>query len=331
MWINLIIVRFMWLVIGYWHLVISENIDIDLSVDRSNWENPLDPLSNYIKCNEDHVKQFVNCQYQLAKCSKSLVDKSVNMHHKVSDPTLKHIIRNILERLNVDILKVREVNCVAKVYINAADVQILRKYLNSEDDSITVREQIRAILEQFVLPEIVAERLSRSKFNSVDRCKTKNILSNLYKSFMGYFHFFSSQKDECLQYYEDTFVDPFYKISALDIISDVFSNFVLTPLGIFGHHFKVFIHEYYSDSTLVLIIVKTVVACIFYFTSSVDRKISSDVAARVGNIIQRLSIDPPGSAISSAHDQPYSVQPHVSINNMKEMRPGRYRSLSVGR
>lgn len=28
------------------------------------------------------------------------------MHHKVSDPTLKHIIRNILERLNVDILKV---------------------------------------------------------------------------------------------------------------------------------------------------------------------------------------------------------------------------------
>lgn len=67
------------------------------------------------------------------------------------------------------------------------------------------------------------------------------------------------------------------------------------------------------------------------FTSSVDRKISSDVAARVGNIIQRLSIDPPGSAISSAHDQPYSVQPHVSINNMKEMRPGRYRSLSVGR
>lgn len=62
----------MWLVIGYWHLVISENIDIDLSVDRSNWENPLDPLSNYIKCNEDHVKQFVNCQYQLAKCSKSV-------------------------------------------------------------------------------------------------------------------------------------------------------------------------------------------------------------------------------------------------------------------
>lgn len=45
-------------------------------------------------------------------------------------------------------------NCVANVYINAADVQILRKYLNSEDDSITVREQIRAILEQFVLPVI---------------------------------------------------------------------------------------------------------------------------------------------------------------------------------
>lgn len=61
-------------------------------------------------------------------------------------------------------------------------------------------------------------------------------------------------------------MDPFYKISALDIISDVFSNFVLTPLGIFGHHFKVFIHEYYSDSTLVLIIVKTVVACIFCFS-----------------------------------------------------------------
>lgn len=58
--------------------------------------------------------------------------------------------------------------------------------------------------------------------------------------------------------FQDLFVDPLYEISPLDVVCDVISNFIFTPLGIFGRHFNVFFNEFYRDSPIPLVLVKTI-------------------------------------------------------------------------
>ncbi|KHN87340.1 Putative transmembrane protein ORF57 [Toxocara canis] len=306
-----------------------ENVDIDLTVDRSDWKDPLDPFTSY-HTHQHNAEQLATCEKMLQRCQQNNNEvqesfmKTIDQVGEQSDPTLKLIIRNMLTRLNVDIEKVSYVDRLASVYLNADDLATIRRYLNSVDDSISLREQIRIILEGFIIQqdsyaepsfavrfgsaispylpllnlallipavvivlssrhssrsifflvfstaflaslftvynrkyqENVAARIARSKMAIIDHCKPKSLLSEALNAISGLL--FIKGKSECLQYHEDLFVDPLYEISPLDVVCDVISNFIFTPLGIFGRHFNVFFNEFYRDSPIPLVIVKTI-------------------------------------------------------------------------
>uniref|UniRef100_A0A914ZCJ7 Chloride channel CLIC-like protein 1 n=1 Tax=Parascaris univalens TaxID=6257 RepID=A0A914ZCJ7_PARUN len=307
-----------------------ENVDVDLTVDRTGWKDPLDPFSPYQKYEHD-IDKLMNCEEQLELCRRDksnvedpLTKTTIGHVSGRDDPTLKLIIRNMLSRLHVDINEVTYVDRLASVYLNANDVETVRRYLNSEGESISLREQVRVILEQFIvqqdlysepsfpirlgtaispyLPllnlcllvpaviillssrhssqslffmvfstaflislfivynrkyqENVAARIARSKMAIADHCKPKGLLSEALNILGGFV--FIKGKSECLQYHEDLFIDPLYEISPLDVVCDVLSNFIFTPLGVFGRHFNLFFNEFYRDSPIPLVFVKTV-------------------------------------------------------------------------
>uniref|UniRef100_A0A0M3I034 Chloride channel CLIC-like protein 1 n=1 Tax=Ascaris lumbricoides TaxID=6252 RepID=A0A0M3I034_ASCLU len=342
-----------------------ENVDVDLTVDRTGWKDPLDPFSPYQEYERD-IEKLRNCEEQLKLCRRGnndiedpLTKTGIGHVNGQDDPALKLIIRNILSRLHVDIdrdsverrlktpesrsfgpqefvsfvlttvtndlyFKVTYVDRLASVFINTNDVETIRRYLNSEGESVSLREQIRVILEGFIvqqdlysepsfpirfgtaispyLPllnlgllvpavvvllssrhssrslffmvfstaflvslfvvynrkyqENVAARIARSKMAIADHCKPKGLISEALNILGGLV--FIKGKSECLQYHEDLFVDPLYEISPLDVVCDVLSNFIFTPLGIFGRHFNVFFNEFYRDSPIPLVLVKTV-------------------------------------------------------------------------
>uniref|UniRef100_A0A0R3R5Q4 Chloride channel CLIC-like protein 1 n=1 Tax=Brugia timori TaxID=42155 RepID=A0A0R3R5Q4_9BILA len=88
-------------------------------------------------------------------CSKKTVQEiSVESHvegHYIQDSTLKHIVRNFLHRMDVDIDKTKRVDRIVEVYLDGDSLAVLKKYLNSKDETITVREQVREVLERMIV------------------------------------------------------------------------------------------------------------------------------------------------------------------------------------
>lgn len=304
----------------------GEDIDLDLTVDRTDWIDPNDPFSSASHCSKSTLDQLSVCKMGLEECLKDTKREiSVNNHmgkYFTQDPTLRHIIRNFLSRMHVDIDTAKYVDRTVEVYVSAGNLAILRDYLNSKEETVSQREQVRMVLEELIVPgdyenlslwqsildrissflpilnivivvpallilcrsffstfaliwliffvsfmisvfntyqrmyqENFAAKMSRAEKSVTERCQSKGLLSSALEMASGLF--FIKQKSECLQYYEDLYIDPMYKISPLDVISDVLSNFLFTPLSIFGRHFNAFFNEFYRDSPLHIVVVKT--------------------------------------------------------------------------
>ncbi|CAG9530702.1 unnamed protein product [Cercopithifilaria johnstoni] len=128
----------------------GENIDLNLHVDRANWLDPNDPLASSSFCTKNTLDQLAICQANLKKCLK--VEGHVENYY-VHDSTLKLIIRNFLYRMDVDIDKTNRVDRTVEVYLNADSLAVLKKYLNSKDETVTMREQVREVLEGMIVPQ----------------------------------------------------------------------------------------------------------------------------------------------------------------------------------
>ncbi|EJD75604.1 hypothetical protein LOAG_17284 [Loa loa] len=240
---------------------VGENIDLDLHVDRENWLDPNDPFASSSFCTRNTLDQLAVCQANLKKCLK--VGDHTESHY-VHDSTLKHIVRNFLHRMDVDIDKTKRVDRTVEVYLDADSLVVLRKYLNSKDETITVREQVREILEIMIVPQHyedvssanIAARMSRARKSLTEKCKADNFFTSAMNVVSGLFLF--KGENECEQHYKDLYVEPIYEIAPLDVICEVLSNFVFTSLGVFGRHFNTFFNEFFRDSPLHFIIVKTI-------------------------------------------------------------------------
>ncbi|KAM3728239.1 Guanine nucleotide-binding protein subunit gamma [Dirofilaria immitis] len=120
---------------------------------HGSWVDPNDPFASSSFCTKNTVNQLTLCQMNLKECLKnSKVSEDYTETPYVHDLTLKHIIRNFLHRMNVDIDKTKRVDRTVEVYLDADSLVILRKYLNSKDETVTVREQVREIMEKLIVP-----------------------------------------------------------------------------------------------------------------------------------------------------------------------------------
>ncbi|VDM10070.1 unnamed protein product [Wuchereria bancrofti] len=274
----------------------GENIDLDLHVDRENWLDPNDPFSSSLFCTKNTLDQLAVCQANLKGClkgsKKTAQEISVESHaedHYIHDLTLKHVVRNFLHRMDVDIDKTKRVDRIVEVYLDGDSLAVLKKYLNSKDETITVREQVREVLERMIVPQHyedissvkrtfdmvvtflpllnaallipaivvnIAARMSRAEKSIAEKCKANNFFSTAMNMVSGLFVF--KGEDECEQHYKDLYVNPIYEISLLDVICEVLSNFIFTSLGVFGRHFNIFLNEFLRDSPLHFIVVKTI-------------------------------------------------------------------------
>uniref|UniRef100_A0A1I8ETE7 Chloride channel CLIC-like protein 1 n=1 Tax=Wuchereria bancrofti TaxID=6293 RepID=A0A1I8ETE7_WUCBA len=241
----------------------GENIDLDLHVDRENWLDPNDPFSSSLFCTKNTLDQLAVCQANLKGClkgsKKTAQEISVESHaedHYIHDLTLKHVVRNFLHRMDVDIDKTKRVDRIVEVYLDGDSLAVLKKYLNSKDETITVREQVREVLERMIVPVNIAARMSRAEKSIAEKCKANNFFSTAMNMVSGLFVF--KGEDECEQHYKDLYVNPIYEISLLDVICEVLSNFIFTSLGVFGRHFNIFLNEFLRDSPLHFIVVKTI-------------------------------------------------------------------------
>uniref|UniRef100_A0A0R3RM00 Chloride channel CLIC-like protein 1 n=1 Tax=Elaeophora elaphi TaxID=1147741 RepID=A0A0R3RM00_9BILA len=252
----------------------GENIDLDLHVDQENWLDPNDPFASSSFCTKNTLDQLALCQANLKKCLKG--SKMIKLtlpveddaeNHYVHDLTLKHIIRNFLHRMDVDIDKTKRVDRNVEVYLNAESLAILKKYLNSKGEAITMREQVREVLEGMIVPVSflsrvgdvqanIAARMSRAEKLLTEKCKADSFLSTAVDMVSGLF--FLRGENECEQHYKDLYVDPLYEIAPLDVICEVLSNFIFTSLGVFGRHFNIFFYEFFRDSPLHFIILKVI-------------------------------------------------------------------------
>ncbi|VDP13797.1 unnamed protein product [Onchocerca flexuosa] len=279
----------MLLLVVYMNLLVlgshGENIDLDLHIDQKNWVDPNDPFASSSFCTKNTLDQLALCQANLKKCLK-VEDHAEN--HYVQDSTLKHIVRNFLHRMNVDIDKAKRVDRTVEIYLDADSLVILKKYLNSKDETITMREQVREIMEELIVPQHyedrsfvkhafdmivsflpllnsvllapalanIAARMSRAEKSLTEKCKADNFLSTALDIVSGLFVF--KRENECEQHYKDLYVDPIYEIAPLEVISEVLSNFIFTSLGVFGRHFNIFFNEFFRDSPLHFIILKAI-------------------------------------------------------------------------
>ncbi|VDK74599.1 unnamed protein product [Litomosoides sigmodontis] len=255
----------------------GENIDLDLHVDRENWLDPNDPFASPLSCTKNTLDELAICQENLTRCL-----KTQGYVENVRDSTLKHIVRNFLYRMDVDIDKTRRVERVVEVYLNADKLAVLKKYLNSKDETITAREQVREVLEEMIVPKRyeeasfmkrafsmvmtllpllntvtnIAARMSRAEKSLTEKCKADSFFSTALNMVSGLFIF--KGENECEQHYKDLYVDPIYEIAPLDVICEVLSNFIFTSLGVFGRHLNIFLNEFFRDSPFHFIVMKII-------------------------------------------------------------------------
>ncbi|VDK64542.1 unnamed protein product, partial [Anisakis simplex] len=158
MWIHRIFGLFLLCTIG----CAAENVDIDLSVDHSDWKDPTDPFASYQK-EHQNVELLAACEQKLQLCLRNNKDETSLMalgqhSQQKSDPAMKLLIRNLISRLNFDIDTVPHlysfvnyVDRVAQIQFTSEDLATIRRYLKSSSESISLREQVKIILENFIV------------------------------------------------------------------------------------------------------------------------------------------------------------------------------------
>ncbi|KAI3411797.1 hypothetical protein GPALN_001862 [Globodera pallida] len=141
-------------------LFIRAEIDVDLSVDKTNWVDPTDPLSNsaifrgqltgHDSCNSnENLQKCINDYRQLHA---ELVGVKANRANSV-DSLMKHVLRRFLDRLNINLSDSGPIFKKAQVTLSRDDLSILRRYLTSEKviEEFGLREDLRAALENFLV------------------------------------------------------------------------------------------------------------------------------------------------------------------------------------
>jgi len=104
--------------------------------------------------------------------------------------------------------------------------------------------------------EKFAARMSRFKDTMPGDCLPKGTWEQVADYVLSFVRFRS--KTQCLQYYEDRYVDVFWEVSLIDAFAVTLSNCIFTPLGFLGRHLNVFLKEYFEDSPLPVLLMKTV-------------------------------------------------------------------------
>lgn len=142
-------------------LVNSAEVDLDLSVDRTGWVDPTDPLSQPIP---NYASQMVECDCD--EIQRGLREENTRLREQLNavqlirensvDVLMKHVLHQFLIKLNIDLDKIDNEQSIfkkAQISLSNEDLAIIRKYLRSQRQSeeIALREGLRASLENFII------------------------------------------------------------------------------------------------------------------------------------------------------------------------------------
>ncbi|CAD5228790.1 unnamed protein product [Bursaphelenchus okinawaensis] len=131
-------------------LLIFQQILSEVDNDESKWLDVHDPLSwdqnsgtkNY--CQSD--KYIDSCRERLESLEKKIADV------ESEDVLLRQILRQFLQRLNINLADDVAVMKDASVYLSLTNVRLLKDYLeNYENNDVHVRERMRSALSGFII------------------------------------------------------------------------------------------------------------------------------------------------------------------------------------
>ncbi|CAD5235609.1 unnamed protein product [Bursaphelenchus xylophilus] len=137
------------------HLILQiQATSSELDIDKSGWLDVNDPLSWENTQNqrdrgtcpsEEAVSEY---QRRISQLEKEILIGKASSEEKL----LKHVVRQFLHRLNIELVDGQSVYRDAQVYISAKDVRILRRFLNNEypDEDVGIRERVRTALGEFL-------------------------------------------------------------------------------------------------------------------------------------------------------------------------------------
>uniref|UniRef100_A0A914C2Z8 Chloride channel CLIC-like protein 1 n=1 Tax=Acrobeloides nanus TaxID=290746 RepID=A0A914C2Z8_9BILA len=119
--------------------------------------------------------------------------------------------------------------------------------------------------------EILARRVYTLQKNSANVCEPGSFVGEAWNALLGLVKI--KDKDECLRKFEDHLIEPLYELNPLDVVAEVLTNFILTPLKGIGHHTNAFFNEFFRDTPLWLTVIKlgfllVVVILLFFFFSN---------------------------------------------------------------
>ncbi|KAL3078218.1 hypothetical protein niasHS_012105 [Heterodera schachtii] len=141
-------------------LFIDAEIDVDLSVDKTNWIDPSDPFSSSTlfrshlvepnKCDPDQNLQ--KCIQEYRNLHDELLALRINRANSV-DALMKHVLRRFMEKLHINLNDSGSIFKKAQVTLSQHDLSVMRRYLDTEKavEEFGLREDLRAALENFLV------------------------------------------------------------------------------------------------------------------------------------------------------------------------------------
>ncbi|KAI1730441.1 hypothetical protein Ddc_03136 [Ditylenchus destructor] len=150
------------LLIGLCPIVSSVGVDIDYSVDRTNWVDIHDPLAKPTSIANPNTKENVcveDCEEEITRYTEenNKLRESINVlrttRENSVDVLLKHVLREFLSKLNVDLNSESDIYKIAQVTIPQENLRLIRRYLSSAkaSEEFGLREDVRSALEDFVV------------------------------------------------------------------------------------------------------------------------------------------------------------------------------------
>jgi len=130
--------------------------------------------------------------------------------------------------------------------------------------------------------EVLAQRFERIEKNSKQgTCTPKGLLSEAYNVLLSYVMI--KGKSECLQSYEDMLIEPIWLVDPLQVIAEVLTSFILTPLSVAGSHFNKFFNDFFINTPIHLALLKGLflVFLLFYLTGYRIRTILATIEPAV--------------------------------------------------
>ncbi|KAL7074731.1 hypothetical protein ACQ4LE_005798 [Meloidogyne hapla] len=144
-------------------LLFAVEVDIDLTVDRTGWIDPSDPLSNTISQygntgGSNKIGYDCGEKFNILLKENSEIHERLNVLHLARensvDVLMKHVLRNFLRKLDIDLADINQpVFKKAQVALSVEDLSVLRRYLQSERtvEEFGLREDLRFALENFLI------------------------------------------------------------------------------------------------------------------------------------------------------------------------------------